>query len=106
VDLVYGYSDASGKKTGQLLSLADNKNTRRNRNHSYDKLGRLSQVSGTSSGGAWQQGYAYDRYGNRTSVSRNGSRIESSVWPSLSMTDIARVVGMSVDDFLGGDFAE
>jgi YD repeat-containing protein len=73
VELIYGYNDANGKKTGQLLSLTDIKNSRRSRNYSYDKLGRLSQVSGTSSGGAWQQSYSYDRYGNRGSVTRSGA---------------------------------
>jgi YD repeat-containing protein len=73
VELIYGYNDANGKKTGQLLSLTDNKNSRRNRNYSYDKLGRLSQVIGTAASGTWQQSYSYDRYGNRTSVTRSGA---------------------------------
>ena len=85
VDLGYGYADGNGKKTGQLLSLSDNKNSHRSRTYSYDKLGRLMQVSGTSSGGAWQQNYSYDRYGNRTSVTRSG--VGASVVPLDAIVD-------------------
>jgi YD repeat-containing protein len=78
VDLKYNYTlnnDANnnGAKTGQLTGITDLKNTARNRAYEYDKLGRLTKVKGGAdafSNPAWQQSYAYDRYGNKGAVSQ------------------------------------
>ena len=74
VDLSYDYSNQYAGaanptwKTGQLSKLIDNKNTARNRQYKYDRLGRLTQANGGATFNTWGQAYGYDRYGNRTSV--------------------------------------
>ncbi len=80
VDVEYNYTltnttGNAGAKTGQLTFIKDNKGTSGNRNRAYiyDKLGRLSQAQGGSSGTLWNQAYDYDRYGNRTSVTKTGN---------------------------------
>ncbi len=80
VDLEYNYTLANatnnvGAKTGQLAFIKDNKGTSGNRNraYTYDKLGRLTQANGGSGGTLWSQTYAYDQYGNRTSVAKTGN---------------------------------
>jgi RHS repeat-associated protein len=80
VNLQYNYtldndSNNNGAKTGQLTSVTDQKNTARNRAYEYDKLGRLGKVKGgvdAFSNPAWHQNYTYDRYGNRTGVTKTG----------------------------------
>jgi RHS repeat-associated protein len=77
VDLEYNYTLTNamynnGAKTGQLAFIKDNKNTNRNRQYIYDKLGRLSQAKGGASYTHWSQTYSYDRWGNRTSVAASG----------------------------------
>lgn len=80
VDLTYEYGNlyAGGNatwKTGQLSRIIDHKGSsgNRNREYHYDKLGRLAQAKGGLNGGQWNQTYSYDRYGNRTSVSKSGT---------------------------------
>ncbi|HKX27767.1 MAG TPA: DUF4329 domain-containing protein, partial [Blastocatellia bacterium] len=80
LDLKYNYtrdndSNNNGAKTGQLVTLTDLRNQARNRAFDYDKLGRLKAVKGGASltSPEWSQSYAYDRYGNRTTVTRTGS---------------------------------
>jgi RHS repeat-associated protein len=66
----------NGAKTGQLTLVTDLKNTARNRAYEYDKLGRLGKVKGgvdAFSNPAWYQSYTYDRYGNRTGVTKTGA---------------------------------
>jgi RHS repeat-associated protein len=80
LDLKYNYtltndSQNNGAKTGQLTGTTDLSNQARNRAFEYDKLGRLKKVKGGS--GAfhtpdWWQDYTYDRYGNRTGVTKTG----------------------------------
>lgn len=79
LDLTYDYGNLyteSGQqaswKTGQLSKITDNKNTDRNRQYAYDKLGRLKEAKGGVTFTRWSQTYAYDRYGNRTSVTKSG----------------------------------
>ena len=80
LNLQYNYTltnDANnnGTKTGQLTGTTDLRNQARNRAYEYDKLGRLKKAKGgvnAFSGPAWDQSYAYDRYGNRTSVTKTG----------------------------------
>ena len=79
--LQYNYTlnndpDNNGAKTGHLTSVTDLKNTARNRAYEYDKLGRLGKVKGgvdAFSNPTWYQSYSYDRYGNRTGVTKTGA---------------------------------
>lgn len=76
IDLSYDYANASGKRTGQLIKITNNLygGGTRDRSFSYDSLGRLVQVvGGPIVLPSWIQTYAYDRYGNRTSVNVSGS---------------------------------
>ncbi|HEV7475020.1 MAG TPA: DUF4329 domain-containing protein [Pyrinomonadaceae bacterium] len=73
MDLAYTYTNASGKRTGQLTKLLNNLNHNRDRSYAYDALGRLIQATGGLAGTPlWTQTYGYDRFGNRTSVSSSG----------------------------------
>ena len=81
LDLQYNYTltndwQNNGAKTGQLTGITDTQNQLRNRAYEYDKLGRLKKVKGGT--GAfytpdWRQDYGYDRYGNRTTVTKTGN---------------------------------
>lgn len=66
----------NGAKTGQLTGITDNLSTTRNRAFVYDGIGRLKQVKGGANVFTgtpdWQQTYTFDRYGNRTSVTKTG----------------------------------
>jgi RHS repeat-associated protein len=73
LDLSYDYAGANGKRSGQLTKILNNLNHNKDRGYSYDALGRLTQAKGGPSGALWTQNYAYDHYGNRTSVSATGS---------------------------------
>lgn len=66
----------SGAKTGQLTGITDVQTASRSKAYVYDKLGRLKEAKGGSdafSNPSWTQTYTYDRYGNRTGVSKSGS---------------------------------
>ncbi len=66
----------SGAKTGQLTGITDMQTASRSKAYVYDKLGRLKEAKGGSdafSNPSWTQTYTYDRYGNRTGVSKSGS---------------------------------
>jgi len=84
LNLSYDYADAGGKRTGQLKKILNNLNHNKDRAYSYDALGRLTQATGGSSGALWTQNYAYDRYGNRTSVSATGSSAQADALPGTS----------------------
>ena len=73
LNLSYDYADANGKRTGQLKKILNNLNHNKDRGYTYDALGRLTQATGGASGALWTETYAYDRYGNRTSVSATGN---------------------------------
>lgn len=69
-------STNTGPKTGQLTGITDVQNASRSKAYVYDKLGRLKEAKGGSdafSNPSWTQTYTYDRYGNRTGVSKSGS---------------------------------
>ena len=73
LNLSYDYAGANGKRTGQLTKILNNLNHNKDRGYSYDALGRLGQATGgPSASPLWTQTYAYDRYGNRSSVSASG----------------------------------
>jgi RHS repeat-associated protein len=73
LDLTYSYTNASGKRTGQLTKILNNANHNKDRGYVYDALGRLITAQGGPAGSPWTQNYSYDRYGNRLSVSGSGS---------------------------------
>jgi RHS repeat-associated protein len=78
LDLSYGYLRAgtSSGRTGQLTSVTDNLDAThaKDRAYKYDALGRLVEAAGgQASAPVWTQAYAYDRYGNRQSVTATGS---------------------------------
>jgi RHS repeat-associated protein len=84
MNLSYDYINGSGKRTGQLKKILNNLNHNKDRAYNYDALGRLVQATGgPSTAPIWTQTYAYDRYGNRTSVSSSGfsARYERGVGP-------------------------
>ena len=72
VNLSYDYANGNGKRTGQLKKILNNNNHNKDRSFSYDALRRLVEAKGGVSGALWTQTYAYDRYGNRTSVTATG----------------------------------
>ena len=73
LNLTYDYANANGKRTGQITKILNNLNHNKDRSYSYDAVGRLIQAKGGPSGSLWTQTYAYDRYGNRTSVTATGN---------------------------------
>ncbi len=67
LNLSYDYTNASGKRTGQLTKILNNLNHNRDRGYEYDALGRLQRATGGQNVN-WAQRYYYDRYGNRNNV--------------------------------------
>ena len=65
----------NGPKTGQLTRVADVGTAYINRHNIYDALGRLKEVRAGLDPATpqWTQAYSYDRYGNRTGVTKTGS---------------------------------
>jgi YD repeat-containing protein len=67
LDLSYDYTNASGKRTGQLTKISNNQDHNKDRGYEYDALGRLRRATGGQNVN-WVQRYNYDRYGNRSDV--------------------------------------
>lgn len=59
-------------KTGAVTKILNNLDHNKDREYQFDALGRLTVAKGKSSN-QWTQTYAYDRYGNRTSVTATGT---------------------------------
>jgi RHS repeat-associated protein len=67
-DTTNGGGTRSGN-SGQLMAITSTINGQtRNQSFKYDQVARLTYASGSDSGGQWQRGYDYDRWGNRTKV--------------------------------------
>ena len=93
LDLSYGYDRGNSVgslsgKTGQLTRITNNLDHNKDRSFEYDAIGRLTAAKGGVATGAtgvtanWSQTYAYDRYGNRTSVTANGITADSNNVPA------------------------
>ena len=65
--LTYGYTQ-NGGNNGQITSIADNVDSGRTVNFTYDALHRLKTAltNGSASYSQWGLSWTYDRYGNRT----------------------------------------
>ena len=85
LDLSYDYQrlNSSGSttsgKTGNLTKITNNLNSNKNREYEYDALGRLRKATGGTN--LWWQAYSYDRYGNKTGVSKSGNAADGSAIP-------------------------
>ena len=99
LDLSYGYDRGNSigslsGKTGQLTRITNNLDHNKDRSFEYDALGRLTAAKGGLATGAtgvtanWIQTYAYDRYGNRTSVTPSGVTADSNAVPSDGLTSL------------------
>jgi len=67
LNLSYDYTNANGKRTGQLTKIGNNLDHNKDRGYEYDALGRLQRATGGQNVN-WVQRYHYDRYGNRTDI--------------------------------------
>ncbi len=60
--------------TGQLSKMTNGRDGQRNRAYTYDGLGRLIQATGGDfANPRWTELYGFDQFGNRTSVTANGT---------------------------------
>ncbi|MBI1766632.1 MAG: RHS repeat-associated core domain-containing protein [Acidobacteria bacterium] len=95
LDLIYEYTKygTSVGRTGQLTKIINNKDTSKNKYYDYDALGRLKNVysfTGTANpmtSNQWKQTYGYDRFGNRTTVTKAGTIAYEDGLASLTFTD-------------------
>ncbi|HET8782761.1 MAG TPA: RHS repeat-associated core domain-containing protein, partial [Pyrinomonadaceae bacterium] len=89
LNLSYEYTDANNKRTGQLKKILNNLNHNKDRSYDYDALRRLKEAKGGPSGSPlWTQTYAYDRYGNRTSVTASGYSAKNERQNGPTRTDL------------------
>lgn len=71
LDLAYDYAGGPSLwRTGQIKKVTNNLNASKNRVFEYDALGRLTKAT---NGTTWAERYAYDRYGNRLTVTASAS---------------------------------
>ena len=76
LDLTYlRASPGVGGTTGQITSTVDNLRPDRSVSYGYDRVARLTQVTGGVHGAPpdWQQVYQYDRQGNRSAAASSGT---------------------------------
>jgi RHS repeat-associated protein len=99
LDLSYNYSRLSSKgslngKTGQLTNIVNNLDRNKDRVYEFDTLGRLiTAKGGVAAGGSgvanWTQSYAFDRYGNRQSVSASGVTANNQAVPTDGLASLS-----------------
>ncbi|MGB6843420.1 MAG: RHS repeat-associated core domain-containing protein [Candidatus Acidiferrales bacterium] len=68
LDLKYNFN--LGADNGNVLGIANNRDTTRSQNFAYDQVNRLVTAATTSTSGpnCWGQSYAYDQWANLTAV--------------------------------------
>lgn len=76
-------------KTGHLTKIIDHSNTAKNREYEFDAVGRLTKAKGGPTGNLWYQQYSYDRYGNRTSIVKDGVAADGSPIPMDGIPNLA-----------------
>jgi RHS repeat-associated protein len=104
LNLSYDYVGANGKRTGQLKKILNNLNHNKDRGFSYDAVGRLVQATGgPSASPLWTQTYAFDRYGNRTSVSASGFSAKLERRPAQPPRDLLAKNTVELPAFLRDD---
>ena len=99
LDLGYNYNRGNSKgslngTTGQLTNIVNNLDRNKDRVYEFDTLGRLTTAKGGIAAGAtgvtanWTQNYAFDRYGNRTSVTAAGITANSQAVPTDGLASL------------------
>lgn len=76
LNLSYDYTrPGQSGVSGQLTKITNNLDANKNKVYEYDALARLKLVKSGSNPATplWTQVYSYDRYGNRTNVTKTGS---------------------------------
>jgi len=92
LDLSYEYNRGNSVgtlsgKTGQLTHITNNLDHNKDRVYEFDALGRLTKGKGGAATGItgptanWTQAYAYDRYGNKSSVTATGITADGNAVP-------------------------
>lgn len=95
LDLSYDYLKygTSVGRTGQLTKIVNNKDLTKSKYYDYDALGRLKTAYSFTNGNnpmttsQWTQSYTYDRFGNRTGVTKTGTIAYTDGLAALSFTD-------------------
>jgi RHS repeat-associated protein len=95
MDLSYEYTKygTTVGRTGQLTKIVNNKDTTKNKYYDYDALGRLKTLYSFTNGNnpmttnQWTQAYTYDRFGNRTGVTKTGTIGYADGITALGFTD-------------------
>ena len=79
----YSYDQGGGINNGLIVSLANNLDTGRTHNFTYDNLNRIgtAQSQATSGPDCWGDSYGYDRYGNLLNMN-----VTQCSAPSLNVT--------------------
>src|SRR5579872_3979009 len=79
----YSYDQGGGVNNGLVVSLANNLDTGRTQNFTYDNLNRIgsAQSQATSGTDCWGDSYGYDRYGNLLNIN-----VTQCSAPSLNVT--------------------
>lgn len=100
LNLDYDYSRGGSNgslnyKTGQLTHITNVLDPNKNRTYEFDALGRLKTAKGGLAAGAtgvtanWTQSYAYDRYGNRPTVTASGITQNSQTVPTDGLASLS-----------------
>lgn len=83
LDVTYGFVDASSHNNGNVVSIANNRDTNCSQSFSYDQLSRIlsAQTQGTTGPNCWGLSFSYDIWANLTAAS-----VTQCSAPMLSLT--------------------